>query len=153
MNNDKRPFAYWLIVAFQALSTVLMLIAQATPLFDYELAVRLGFQNGAERISDYGVQVIRAFCVSDTLVFVPLTLFSLIGLLRRRRWALYCTAATSGISLYWVCAYGFMVSFLSGRPDYHAVLVAPDWAIMGAYVLFGVWTLCYLIWRGERLLA
>ena len=151
MNNDKRPLAYWFIVFFLVLSTVMMLIAQTTPIFDYELAVRLGFQNGAERISDYGVQVIRAFCVSDTLVFIPLTLLSLIGLLRRRRWALYCTAATSGISIYWVVAYGAMVSLLAGRPDYHARLAAPDWVIMGAYVLFGVLSLVYLGRHGERL--
>jgi hypothetical protein len=144
--------AFWIICGFLALSTVLMLIAQTTPVFDYELAVRMGFQNGAERISEYGVQVIRAFCVSDTLVFIPLTLVSLLGLLLRKRWALFTTAAVAGISIYWVVAYGFMVAFLSGRSDYHAVLAAPDWVIMGAYVCFGVWGLAHLMFKGDQLL-
>ena len=52
MTRAKRPVAYWVIVSFLALSTVLMLIAQTTPIFDYPLAVRLGFQNGAEQISE-----------------------------------------------------------------------------------------------------
>lgn len=151
MINAKRPVAYWVMVGFLALSTVLMLVAQSTPIFDYDLAVRLGFQNGADKISEFGVQVIRAFCVADTLVFIPLTLIALVGLLLRKRWALYATAATTGISVYWVVAYGFMVSFLGGRPDYHAALAAPDWIIMGAYALFGVWALFYLMVRGERL--
>ena len=67
MNRTRSPLAYWVMVAFLSLSTILMLIGQATPIFDYDLAVRLGFQNGAERITDFGVQVIRAFCVSDAM--------------------------------------------------------------------------------------
>ena len=97
MTHAKRPIAYWVIVSFLALSTVLMLIAQTTPIFDYPLAVRLGFQNGADQISEFGVQVIRAFCVSDTLVFIPLTVIALIGLLLRKRWSLFATASVTGI--------------------------------------------------------
>lgn len=151
MKSTKSPAAFWAIVVFLALSTVLMLIAQTTPVFDYDLAVRLGFQNGADRITEFGVQVIRAFCVADTLVFIPLTVLALIGLLLKKRWSLFATASVTGISLYWVVAYGFMVSFLNGMPGYHAVLAAPDWIIMGAYVIFGVWALLYLIFRGESL--
>lgn len=153
MFSAKRTLAFWIIVVFLALSAALMLIGQTTPVFNYDLAVRLGFQNGADQISEFGVQVIRAFCVSDTLVFVPLTLISLVGLVLRKRWALFTTAAVTvtGISVYWVVAYGFMVAFLKGMPGYHFVLAAPDWIIMGAYVFFGVWGLFYLIFRGDRL--
>ena len=153
MTRAKRPIAYWVIVSFLALSTVLMLIAQTTPVFDYALAVRLGFQNGADKISEFGVQVIRAFCVADTLVFIPLTLIALIGLLLRKRWSLFATASLTGISIYWVVAYGFMVAFLNGQPGYHVVLGVADWIIMGAYALFGVWTLLYLMLRGDWLLG
>ena len=73
-----------------------MLIAQTTPVFDYDLAVRLGLQKGADQITEFGVQTIRAFCVSDTVVFIPLTVLALIGMLMKKRWALYATASTSG---------------------------------------------------------
>jgi len=59
----------------------------------------------------------------------------------------------TGISIYWVVAYGFMVSYLNGVPGYHVVLAATDWVIMGAYVIFGVWALLYLIFRGDRLVG
>ena len=153
MTRAKRPVAYWVIVSFLALSTALMLIAQTTPVFDYALAVRLGFQNGADKISEFGVQVIRAFCVADTLVFIPLTLIALIGLLLKKRWSLFATASLTGISIYWVVAYGFMVAFLNGMPGYHVVLGVADWIIMGAYATFGVWALLYLMLCGERLLG
>lgn len=153
MACTKRPAAYWVIVSFLALSTVLMLIAQTTPIFDYPLAVRLGFQNGADKISEYGVQVIRAFCVADTLVFIPLTLIALVGLLLRKRWSLFAIASVTGISVYWVVAYGFMVAFLSGMPGNHVVLGIADWVLMGAYVAFGVWALLYLMLRGDRLIG
>ena len=153
MACTKRPVAYWVIVSFLALSTVLMLIAQTTPIFDYPLAVRLGFQNSADQISEFGVQVIRAFCVADTLVFIPLTVIALVGLLLRKRWSLFATASITGISVYWVVAYGFMVAFLNGMPGYHVVLGPADWIIMGAYVAFGGWGLLYLILRGDRLIG
>lgn len=152
MTNAKRPIAFWVIVFFLALSTVLMLLSQTTPVFNYDLAVSLGFQNGADQITEFGVQVIRAFCVSDTVVFIPLTVLSLFGLWLRKHWSLFTTAAVAGISVYWVVAYGFMVAFLNGMPGYHAVLGPADWTIMGAYVLFGIWGLSYLIFRGDRLI-
>ena len=151
MKNIPSPAAYRAIVIFLALSAVLMLIAQATPVFDYDLAVRLGFQKGADQITDFGVQIIRAFCVSDTVVFIPLTVLALVGMLMKKRWALYATASTSGISVYWVVAYGFMVSNLQGAPGFHAVLEAADWVIMSTYVGFGVWSLLYLMFRGDRM--
>ena len=153
MSRNKSPLAYWVMVVFLTLSAILMLIGQATPIFNYDLAVRLGFQNSAERITDFGVQVIRAFCVADTAVFIPLTLFALIGLLLKKRWSLFVIAATTGISVYWVVAYAFMVRFLNGMPGYQVTLAAPDWIIMGSYTLFGIWALLYLICRGERLIA
>ena len=153
MSRNKSPLAYWVMVIFLTLSTILMLIGQAIPIFDYDLAVRLGFQNGADRITEFGVQVIRAFCVADTAVFIPLTLFALIGLLLKKRWSLFVIAATTGISVYWVVAYAFMVRFLNGMPGYQVTLAVPDWIIMGSYTLFGIWALLYLICRGERLIA
>jgi hypothetical protein len=153
MRNTASPIAYYVIVTFLALSTVLMLISQTTPVFGYDLAVRLGFQKGADQITEVGVQTIRAFCVSDTVVFIPLTVLGLVGLLMKKRWAFYPTAAASGISIYWAIAYGLMVTNLQGTPGFHAVLEGPDWVIMGAYVGFGVWSLLYLMFRGERLLA
>ena len=141
------------IVVFQALSIVLMLIGQTLPLLDYGLAVQLGVQQGADQITPLGVEVIRAFCVSDTLVFIPLTALSLVGLLLKKRWSLYATASTTGISIYWVVAYGFMVKFATGLPGYHVSLGAQDIVIMGAYVIFGIGCLLYLMSRGDRLLT
>ena len=67
------------------------------------------------------------------------------------RWSLFAIASVTGISIYWVVAYGFMVAFLSSQPGYHVVLGVADWIIMGAYALFGVWALLYLMLRGDRL--
>ncbi len=153
MTSRRRPTAFWVIAVFLATSVVLMLIGQTTAIFNYDLAVRFGFQNGPNEISEFGVQVIRAFCVSDTCVFIPLSFVSLIGLLRKKHWALFTTAAVTGISVYWVVAYGFMVTYLKRVPDYHVELGLADWLIMCVYVCFGVWALFYLIFRGDRLIS
>lgn len=88
MINRKRPTAFWVIAVFLGVSVVLMLIGQTTAIFNYDLAVRLGFQKSPNEIPEFGVQVIRAFCVSDTFVFIPLNCYTLRDKTAQRRLAL-----------------------------------------------------------------
>ncbi|MFH0781779.1 MAG: hypothetical protein V2B20_07460 [Pseudomonadota bacterium] len=88
MTNRKHPTAFWVIAVFLSASVVLMLIGQTTAIFNYVLAVRLGFQNSPNEITEFGVQVIRAFCVSDTFVFIPLSYYTLRDKAAQRRLAL-----------------------------------------------------------------
>lgn len=149
----RHPVSFWVIVAFLAVSVVLMLTGQTMALLDYDLAVRLGLQESAEQIGEYGVQVNRAFGGSDTLVYVPLLVLALVGLLLGKRWALVATAAAFGISAYWSATIAFMMVFLGGVPGYSLVFGPPYWLVLGSYALAGVWGLVFLILRGDTLLS
>ena len=153
MVDTKRPFAYWVITVFLSISLVLLFMGQTMALIDYDFAVQLGLQESITDVSNFGVQVNRAFGAGDTIVYIPLIAISIIGLILRKRWSLLTTAAAMGISAYWATTILFMLIFLAGTPGYYLEPGLEYWFFMAAYIIFGVWGLLYLIFRGDSLLA
>jgi hypothetical protein len=148
----KHPIAFWIVVIILALSIILMLMGQTMAVFDYELAVHLGLQESVDQVSEFGVQINRAFGAGDTLVYVPLMLISLIGLFLRKRWSLLVTAAVAGVSAYWSITIIFTLLFLRGVPGYAYSSGLEIWLFVIAYAIIGVLGLFYLILRGDELL-
>ena len=152
MPNEKRPVAYWIICSFLALSVILFLLGQTTSLFAYDFAVRIGLQESVEEVSEFGVEVNRAFGAGDTLILIPLMIVSMVGLVLKKRWALLATAGAMGISAYWAVTVAAMFVFLPGAPGYQLVPGPEYWLFLGAHIAFGIWGLPYLALRGDRLL-
>jgi hypothetical protein len=153
MKYTPRPFAYWVIIGFLLVSLILLLAGQTMAIVDYDLAVALGLQESADDIGQHGVQVNRAFGTSDTFVYIPLIILSIVGLVRRKRWGLYLAAAVMGISAYWVVTIAFMMLYLAGIPGYYLEPGIEYWIFMGAFMIFGVGGLLYLVLRGDRLIT
>lgn len=153
MVTAKHPFAFWCVTGFLCIALVLLLMGQTMSLIDYELAVQLGLQEDITEVSMYGVQVNRAFGAGDTIVYVPLIALSIIGLFLKKRWSLITTAAVMGISAYWATTIVFMLIFLPGTPEYYLQPGMEYWLFMAAFIIFGIWGLLYLMFRGEELLA
>lgn len=152
MSDTNRPTAFWAIVIFLGFSFLAMLFGQTLAVFDYDLAVRLGLQESLLDVSEYGVQVNRAFGVGDTLVYIPLILMSLIGLIGRKRWSLLITAAMAGVSAYWSVTIASMLLLLRGAPGYNYVPGPAIWLFVMAFLVFGVWAFFYVLLRGNQLL-
>jgi len=152
MTRAKHPLAFWIIIVFFVLFLVMLLMGQTTAVFNYDFAVQLGLQESVGEVSEFGVQINRAFGAGDTLVYIPLMAVSLVGLFLRKRWSLLTTAAVMGISAYWATAVVFMLVFLKGVSGYNLVPGLEYWSIMAIYIIFGVWGLFYLIFRGDRLI-
>ena len=85
MASTQRSIGFWIIVAFLAASVVLMLVGQTLGVFNYELAARMGLQEKPEEMTDFCVQVNRAFGAADTIVYLPLIVISMVGLILRKR--------------------------------------------------------------------
>jgi hypothetical protein len=152
MTDAGRSPGFWIVVVFLAVSIVLMLVGQTVGVFNYDLAARMGLQEKPEEMTDFGVQVNRAFGAADTVVYVPLMLISLVGLILRKRWSLLVTAAFFGASAYWTATVTFMLLFLPGVAGYSNVPGPEIWLFIGTYMVAGVAGLLYIVWRGEELL-
>lgn len=152
MPGENRPAVFWVFTIFLSLSIVLMLAGQTMSVFNYDLTVRLGLQESLEQVSAFGVQVNRSFGAGDTIVYMPLLLVSLIGLWMKKRWSLLTTAAAVGVSAYWSITVFFLFLFLPGTTGYNYSPGPEIWTFVGAYLVFGIWGVLYLIFRGDKLI-
>jgi hypothetical protein len=152
MPTSRRPTGFWIISGFLALSVIVLALGQTTSLFAYDFAVRLGLQESVDEVTEFGVEVNRAFGAGDTLTYIPLMLVSLIGLVLKKRWALVTTAAVMGISTYWAATIAAALVLLRGVPGYRLVPGLEYWVFLGAYFVVGVWGILYLAARSDRLL-
>ena len=151
--EGRRPFAFWVIAVYLGLSVVVMLTGQTMAVVNYDLAVRLGLQEGREEMGEVGVEVNRAFGAGDTVIYVPLMVVSLVGLVARRRWAVLTTTAVFGVSAYWAATILSMLVFLPGASGYSNVPGPEIWLFVGFYLVSGVVGLIYMVFRGEALLS
>jgi hypothetical protein len=149
----KRPMAFWILIVFMSASVVLLLLGQTMAVFNYGFAVSLGMQEDVSEVGEFGVEFNRAFGASDTLVYIPLMVLSIIGLCSRKSWALLTSASVMGISSYWATTAAFAYWFLPGVPNYSFVPGLDYWMFIASFVVFGTWGLWYLIVRGERLIG
>jgi len=152
MTGTGRSIGFWVIIVFLAASIVLMLMGQTMAVFNYDLTVRLGLQERPEDMTDFGVQVNRAFGAADTVIYLPLIVISMVGLILRKRWSLMVTAAFFGASAYWTVTVTFMLIFLPGVPGYSNVPGPEIWLFIGTYMVVGVVGLLDIVFRGEELL-
>jgi len=153
VKRDGRPVAFWGLIAFLILAMVLLLLGQTSAVFAYDFAVAIGLQESIEDVGEFGVEVNRAFGAGDTIVYIPLMLLALIGLIRRRRWAVPVTAAVMGISVYWTVTIGSMLGFLQGVTGYTLTPGVEYWMFLGVFAGVGVWGMLYLVARGDRLVG
>jgi len=152
MTGAGRSLGFWVVVVFLAVSIVLMLVGQTMAVFNYDLAVSLGLQEKPDEMTDFGVQVNRAFGAADTVVYLPLIVISLVGLILRKRWSLLVTAAFFGASAYWTVTVTFIFLFLPGVEGYSNVPGPEIWLFIGTYMVAGGLGLLYIVFRGEELI-
>ena len=151
--NTSRSFSFWLIMGFLLISLVLLLIGQTIAIIDYDFAVQLGLQENINQVGAFGIQVNRAFAAADTIIYIPLIITSIVGLILKKRWSLLTTAASMGISAYWATTILFMLAFLQGTAGYHLQPGLAYWLFIFAFIVFGIWGLLYLIFQGEKILT
>ena len=144
---------FGVIIVFLIVSIAFLLMGQTMAIFNYQFAVKLGLQEDVKEVSEFGVQINRAFGAGDTFIYIPLMAISLVGLFLNKRWSLVTTAALMGISAYWATTVAFMLFFLSGVPNYNLEPGPEYWLFICAYIIFGVWGVVYLIFRGDNIIS
>ena len=150
--GPKRPKAFWVIIIFMTISVVLLILGQTLSVFNYEFTASIGLQEDVTEVGEFGVQVNRAFGASDTLIYIPLIILSIVGLSLKKRWAFITSAAVMGISLYWTTTIAFTLRFFIGLPSYSYIPEIGIWLFLVSFFVFGLWGIWYLIYRGERLI-
>ena len=137
---------YNLITFIQAISIPIFLAGQTMGIYFYEWTVKHGLQESQQEIGRTLVQVNRAFCASDTILYIPLLISSTYGLLRAKRWSLICTAASAGIHSYWAMTVAFMFVFLADNDieEYTYPRPVQVWCFVCFYLVYGIAVMMFL---------
>jgi hypothetical protein len=123
-----------------------LVYAQGIAAIDYDLAVSMGTQESASKITEVGVAFWYGFALADLLTYIPLLAAGLIGIWLDARWRRPVFAAALGITIYWpvvALAAVFTARNANGwsLPDNIAY-----WTVLPAIVLWAIWAL----WRTLR---
>jgi hypothetical protein len=126
----------WFLLAY-------LIYAQAIPAFDYELGVRMGTQESAQRITDVGVAFWYGFAFADLVVYIPLLGAGLVGHWLGRPWWRVIFGAALGITVYWPVVVLATAVDARGAPgwdidemDYWIVLpIIAVWALWGLFMV------------------
>lgn len=117
--SKKRPLGFWLLMLFAIFLLVMIIIGQTGALINYKLMVRLGLQESKDAVSALGVAMNKGFAAGDTIIYLPLLLLGIIGLLLKKAWGLVTMTAALGITAYWPMSCLFYMWFAKGLPSFN----------------------------------
>ncbi len=143
-NFNIKGIAYWFLIIFALLLLLMLLIGQTGGLINYQMAVRLGLQESTDVITQFGVAMNRGFAAADTIIYVPLVVFAILGFLCKKRWGLICMAGVMGITAYWPLVCLLTLIFAHGTPGFSFDSYLAYSVVLGTISLLGVWGLAFL---------
>ncbi|WP_273565689.1 hypothetical protein [Maribacter halichondriae] len=133
-----------ILVILSIVLTLFLLVGQAFSLINYDFIVSLGLQESIDEVTAVGIAWLKAFALGDTLVYIPLLIMGIIGLLRRKKWGFYAMMSSLAISTYWPVVNLSAIYF--GRND--MALDADKYVsfsiILPLISLYGFWGIWYL---------
>jgi hypothetical protein len=136
---------YWIVIVMQLFSIVIFLLGQTIAVFDYDLTVRMGLQEDSDEIGPAMVQMNRCFGAASSVLFIPLLLSSLLGLVwHQLKPSLICTAASAGISSYWSLVGMFVFVFESRSETWQYFVPVSSYLFCAFYFCYGVGVLTFL---------
>lgn len=148
----KRGPGFWVLISVALFLNTMMLVGQTGALINYEFSVSIGLQESAEEVTEVGVAWAKGFAFGDTLVYLPLFIMGIVGLLKRQPWGMYSMFGALAITAYWSLV--SLYAFLSGLD---AMNLGP-----GKYIFFsiglpliaayGLWGMVFLFKNRTRFL-
>ena len=141
---ETRNIGFWILISLGILLTIMLLMGQTFSLINYDLTVSLGLQESVEEVSEVGVAWAKGFAFGDTVLYLPLLLIGIIGLLKRRSWGFYSMFGALAITVYWPIV--SLSTIFIGRT---ALNLNPDKYVSYSIILpliaiYGLWGMWYL---------
>ncbi len=141
----QKNIGFRILIGFGILLSLLLLCGQTLALFDYNLTVELGLQESVNEVGEVGIAFAKGFGFGDTVIYIPLLIAGIIGLLKNKNWGFFLMFGALAITSYWpmVCLYAFL-------SDSVAITLTPDKYISYSLLLplitiYGLWGMWYII--------
>ena len=143
MNKNIRT-RFWFLIAVTSALTFLYLLGQTMAFIYYDFTVMIGLQEPAEEVTEIGVAFNKGFGVGDTVVYLPLLIAGIIGMIRRKQWGLFSMAAALSITIYWPIVCLATLFFAKGSPGFNFSDYTSYSILLLIISLFGMWGLRFV---------
>lgn len=140
----KRGYNFWALIITGFILVAFFIAGQTLSLISYDLAVSLGLQESISEITTIGIAWAKGFAFADTILYIPMIIFGLVGLLNGKSWGIYSMMGALAISIYWPIV--SLYAIYSGRNDLN---LSPDKYVSYSIILpliaaYGIWGMVYL---------
>ncbi|MFC1771598.1 hypothetical protein ACFLZV_06910, partial [Candidatus Margulisiibacteriota bacterium] len=86
---NKKNISFRILISIAILLVIFFLLGQTMALFNYDLTVKLGLQESVNEVGKIGVAYAKGFGFGDTIIYLPLLIAGIIGLLKNRKWGIF----------------------------------------------------------------
>lgn len=113
----------------------------------------IGLQEPVEDITAIGVALNKGFGFGDTVIYMPLFIAGIIGLLLKRTWGYIGMVASLGITIYWPTVCMAVVLFARGSEGWYFNDYSSYAILLGLIAIYGAWGLAYLCMNRQHLMV
>ena len=142
--SNKREIGFWVLMIPGLLILFMLSVGQMISFIDYDFTVSLGLQESVNVIGEFGVASNKAFGVGDTLIYLPLLIFGLIGLWQKKRWGLFAMVGALAITAYWPIVNLFFLYFAKDLPGFNFTDFVSYTIILSLISVYGLWGMWYI---------
>ena len=140
----KRNAGFWIVIGIGILLLLFLLLGQTLAVFNFDLAVALGLQETIGEIGKVGIAFAKGFALADTLVYVPLLILGIVGLLTNKKWGYLAMMISLGITVYWPVVHLYAIYI-----EREAINLAPEKYVtfpvtLGILMIYGLYGMWYL---------
>lgn len=142
--TKKRPKGFWILIGLAVLLNIIYLFGQTMAIVDYDFAVLIGLQEPENEITKIGVAINKGFGLGDTLVYMPIFIMGIIGLLKRSAFGFYAMCGAMAITVYWPIVSLSTLFFAEGAEGWYFTDYTSYSALLSLIALYGIWGFWYL---------
>ena len=149
--NSNRGIGFWFLVIIGCLLNILYIVGQTVCIFAYDWTVSLGLQDSVEAVTPVGVAFSRGFGIGDTLLYIPLFMIGIVGLIRRTALGMYALFGALAVTVYWPIVCLGAVYMAKGAPGWKLTTYTEYTAVLPLIAAYGLWGMWYVYSRRSHL--
>ncbi len=135
---------FWFLIVVSSILSLIYFLGQTMAFINYDFTVMVGMQEPSEEITEMGVAFNKGFGVGDTVIYLPLLIAGIIGMIKRKQWGLFSMAGALAITIYWPIVCLSTLFFAKGLPDFHFSGYLSYSILLPIISLFGIWGLWFV---------
>jgi hypothetical protein len=142
--TKKRTTGFWFLTGFGVFLTILYVLGQTMAVINYDFAVSIDLQEPVNEITEIGVALNKGFGFGDTVIYIPLFVIGIIGLLKRTALGLFAMLGAMAVTVYWPVVSLSTVMFAKGATGWYFTDYRSYSIVLSLIALYGIWGFIFL---------